>query len=119
MNQNKAKLGVITDGISRDLEHALGVMDKVGLEYAELQYLWDKEVGDLDANELARVKRLVNEYKVKVACISRHNFVGMGVNQTEIGDDHYNRHMDGLKRCIEMAHALECPKVRIMSFRRR
>ena len=30
-----AKLGVITDGISRDFEHALGVMSEVGLDYAE------------------------------------------------------------------------------------
>ena len=118
MNNNKAKLGVITDGISRDFERALGVMTKAGLEYAELQFLWDKEVGDLDADELARVKRLVSDYEVKVACISRHNFVGMGVNQTEVGDEQYNCHMDGLKRCIEMAQELECPKVRIMSFRR-
>ena len=118
MNNNKAKLGVITDGISRDFERALGVMTKAGLEYAELQFLWDKEVGDLDADELARVKRLVSDYEVKVACISRHNFVGMGVNQTEVGDEQYKCHMDGLKRCIEMAQELECPKVRIMSFRR-
>ena len=110
MNNNKAKLGVITDGISRDFERALGVMTKAGLEYAELQFLWDKEVGDLDADELARVKRLVSDYEVKVACISRHNFVGMGVNQTEVGDEQYKCHMDGLKRCIEMAQELECPK---------
>ena len=32
-----AKLGVITDGISRDFEHALTVMDEFGLDYAELQ----------------------------------------------------------------------------------
>ncbi len=29
------KLGVITDGISRDFAHALAVMDEFGLEYAE------------------------------------------------------------------------------------
>ncbi|MDG1890237.1 MAG: sugar phosphate isomerase/epimerase [Verrucomicrobiota bacterium] len=118
METKKPKLGVITDGISRDFEHALGVMTRAGLEYAELQFLWDKEVGDLDKDQMARVRQLVADYKVKVACISRHNFVGMGVNQTEIGDEAYKRHMEGLKRCIEMAQALECPKVRIMSFRR-
>ena len=48
------KLGVITDGISRDFEHALRVMTEAGLEYAELQYLWDKEVGDLNDEEMAR-----------------------------------------------------------------
>ena len=48
-----AKLGVITDGISREFEHALSVMNEFDLRYAELQFLWDKEVGDLDdqANE--------------------------------------------------------------------
>ena len=44
------KCGVITDGISRDFEHALNVMAVFELEYAELQYLWDKEVGDLDGS---------------------------------------------------------------------
>ena len=41
-----AELGVITDGISRELEHALGVIREHGLRQAELQYLWDKEVGE-------------------------------------------------------------------------
>ena len=39
------KLGVITDGISRDLGHALAVMDEFGLDHAELQFIGDKEVG--------------------------------------------------------------------------
>ena len=40
------KLGVITDGISRDLEHALQVMQEFGVQYAELQFIWEKEIGD-------------------------------------------------------------------------
>ena len=40
------KLGVITDGISQDFEHALKVLDNAGLAQAELQYVWDREVGD-------------------------------------------------------------------------
>ncbi len=38
-----AKLGLITDGISRDLEHALQVMTEADLEYAELQFVWEKK----------------------------------------------------------------------------
>ena len=64
---------VITDGISRDFEHALNVMAEFELEYAELQYLWDKEVGDLDAGEIQRAKSLLEARQMKVACISRHN----------------------------------------------
>ena len=113
-----AKLGVITDGISRDLEHALQVMTEAGLEYAELQFLWDKEVGDLTDQEMARAQSLIEAYQVKVSCISRHNFAGMLVDHTDVGDADHSKHMDSLQRCIDMAKAMNCDLVRVMSFRR-
>ena len=113
-----AKLGVITDGISREFEHALTVMNETGLEYAELQYLWEKEVGDLNDAEIAKAQSLLKVHEMKVSCISRHNFAGMLVGDTEVGDGNYNRHMDGLQRCIDMALELGTNVVRIMSFRR-
>ena len=112
------KLGVITDGISREFEHALSVMNETGLEYAELQYLWDKEVGDLNDTELAKAQSLIMAHEMKVSCISRHNFAGMLVGDTEVGDANYHRHMDSLQRCIDMALELGTNVVRIMSFRR-
>ena len=113
-----AKLGVITDGISREFEHALTVMNETGLEYAELQYLWEKEVGDLNDAEIAKAQSLLKVHEMKVSCISRHNFAGMLVGHTEVGDGNYNRHMDSLQRCIDMALELGTNVVRIMSFRR-
>lgn len=113
-----AKLGVITDGISREFEHALTVMNETGLEYAELQYLWEKEVGDLNDAEIAKAQSLLKVHEMKVSCISRHNFAGMLVGDTEVGDGNYNRHMDSLQRCIDMALELGTNVVRIMSFRR-
>ena len=113
-----AKLGVITDGISREFEHALSVMNETGLKYAELQYLWEKEVGDLNDAEIAKAQSLLKAHEMKVSCISRHNFAGMLVGNTEVGDGNYNRHMDGLQRCIDMALELGTNVVRIMSFRR-
>lgn len=111
------KLGVITDGISRDFEHALTVMNEFGLDYAELQFLWDKEVGDLDREELIRALDLIKRHGKSVACISRHVFAGMPMT-TLAGDPVHQRHMDGLKRCIDMAHQFDCPLVRIMSGRK-
>ena len=113
-----AKLGVITDGISRDLEHALRVMQKNGLNQAELQFLWDKEVGDLSADELKKTKQLVDQYDMQVSCISRHNFAGLGVHEITVGDTNYNHHMNKLNQCIEMAQQFNTPLVRIMSFRK-
>ena len=50
------KLGIITDGISRNFEYALDTMVETGLEYVELQYLWEKQVGDLTSADVERVK---------------------------------------------------------------
>ena len=63
------KTGVITDGISRDFEHALTVMDEFNLEYAELQFLWDKEVGYLESQEVKNAKELLDKYGKKVSNI--------------------------------------------------
>ncbi|MGI9455190.1 MAG: sugar phosphate isomerase/epimerase family protein [Aeoliella sp.] len=113
-----AKLGVITDGISRDFEHALQVATDAGLDHAELQFLWEKEVGDLNDDEMAKAIELINKFGVRVSCISRHNFVGMSVGEVEVGDADHQKHMDSTKRCIDMAKALDCQLVRIMSFRK-
>lgn len=110
-----SKLGVITDGISRDLPHALKVMDEFDLEYAELQYIGTKEVGDLSKPERETVKKLIIDNGKKVSCISRHLFAGMPMASSEVGDTVHMKHMDALKRCIEMAKELDCGTVRIMS----
>ena len=70
------KFGVITDGISRDLEEAIKVMREYGLNQAELQYVWDKEVGDHGRVETKRIADLLERYQMQGPCISRHNFVG-------------------------------------------
>ena len=112
------KLGVITDGISRDFAHALDVMNEYGLKYAELQFLWDKEVGDLSNAEIATVQRLVDRHEVEVSCISRHILGGLSVQELETDSPVYLEQLDALQRCIDMAEALRCPLVRVMSFRK-
>ncbi len=109
------KLGVITDGISRDLGHALAVMDEFGLDHAELQFIGEKEVGDLDGAERAAALELIRRHGKQVACISRHLFAGMVMAASKPGDDLHTKHMDALKRCIDMAHQFDCPRVRIMT----
>ena len=63
------KLGVITDGISRNLEHALTLMKQSGLEYAELQFIDEFEVGDMNDQQVSKVKNLVDHHEVKVSYI--------------------------------------------------
>jgi sugar phosphate isomerase/epimerase len=112
------KLGVITDGISRDLEHALKVMNETGIQYGDLQFVWDKEIGDQTPEEVQKIKSLLTQYNVQVPCITRHNFVGMLVMNTEPEDEAYQNHFNGLKRSIKIAKELGTNMVRIMSFRK-
>ena len=112
------KLGVITDGISRDLEHALGVMNEHDLEYAELQFVWDKEVGDHSTDEIEKMKSLIKQHGVKVVSITRHNFAGLPIKETTVESEAYKKNMEGLKRCIAMARELGTDTVRIMSGRK-
>lgn len=108
------KLGVICDGISRDLKHAIDVMDEFGLEHAELQFVGDKEVGDHSASEISEIDALLRDRGKPVSCLSRHIFAGMTTANTP-GDDLHTRHMDALKRVIDMAHVVDSPLVRIMT----
>ena len=108
------KLGVICDGISRDLRHAVDVMDEFDLTYAELQFVGDKEVGDHSAAEIAEMDQLLRGRGKPVSCLSRHIFAGT-TSANRPGDALHQKHMDALKRVIEMAHILEAPLVRIMT----
>lgn len=108
------KLGVICDGISRDLTHAIDVMDEFDLTYAELQFVGDKEVGDHSAAEIAEMDQLLRGRGKPVSCLSRHIFAGT-TSANRPGDALHQKHMDALKRVIEMAHILEAPLVRIMT----
>ncbi|MCV0425062.1 MAG: sugar phosphate isomerase/epimerase, partial [Roseibium sp.] len=108
------KLGVICDGISRDLKHALAVMDEFGLDYAELQFVGDKEVGDHSRDEIAQIKSLLEGHGKPVSCLSRHVFAGMTA-ANKPGDELHTTHMDALKRVMEMAHIVGAPLVRIMT----
>ena len=108
------KLGVICDGISRDLAHAVDVMDEFELDYAELQFVGEKEVGDHSRDEIATINSLLRDRGKPVSCLSRHIFAGL-TTENRPGDEMHTRHMDALKRVIEMAHKVGSPIVRIMT----
>ena len=112
------KLGVITDGISRNPERAFTVMNEFGLEYAELQYIDDLEVGDLNDAQTVRLQNLLAAHGLQVPCISRHIFGGLALGDLDLHSPVYRQQLDALRRCIEFAQALACPLVRVMSFRK-
>ncbi|MEM0946211.1 MAG: TIM barrel protein [Pseudomonadota bacterium] len=108
------KLGVICDGISRDLRHAVDVMDEYHIDYAELQFVGDTEVGDHTSGEVKEIDTLLRDRGKPVSCLSRHVFAGTTTANAP-GDPLHTTHMDALKRVIEMAHVVGSPLVRIMT----
>ena len=111
------KLGTITDGISRDFEYALDTMVATGLEYVELQYLWEKQVGDLTDADIERVRGLIAARNLKVSCISHHNLSALPVDTATVAPA-YREHITTLQRCIDVAQAVGTNLVRIFSFRK-
>ena len=98
------KLGVICDGISRDLAHTVDVMDEFGLEYAELQFVGEKEVGDHDASEIREIDSLLRDRGKPVSCLSRHF---CRHDRCQQGRRRAARQTYGcLKRVIDMAHVV-------------
>ena len=108
------KLGVICDGISHDLTHAVDVMDAFELDYAELQFFGETEVGDHSHEEIRAIDSLLRDRGKPVSCLSWHIFAGM-TTANRPGDALHVSHMEALKRVIDMAHIVESPLVRIMN----
>ena len=108
------KLGVICDGISRDFAHTLKVMDEFDLEYAEIQFIGNQEVGDFRPPKIGEIKQQLQDHGKSVSCLSRHVFAGM-TSANKPGDALHTRHMDALKRVVAMAHEVESPLVRILT----
>lgn len=53
------RIGIFSDEISQDFEHALGVIKELGVEYVELRSMWGKNLMSRSPNELKRVKELI------------------------------------------------------------
>lgn len=92
-------------------------MDEFGLEYAEFQFVDDAEVGDHSPYEIAEMNRLLRGRGKPVSCLSRHVFAGMTTANVP-GDALHVKHMDALRRVIDMAHVVGSPLVRIMTNRK-
>ena len=68
MSKSPFKIAVINDEISQDFGHACEVASQqFGMEWMELRGMWNKNVVNLDANEIAEAQRLL---KKKATCAS-------------------------------------------------
>jgi len=65
------RLSVINDEISQDFEHACSVAAQdFGLHWIELRSMWNKNVTDLDASQIAESNRILKKYDLRVTDIA-------------------------------------------------
>lgn len=65
------KVGVITDEISQDFDHACAVASKeFGMQWVELRGMWKKSLLTLSDTELAEVEKVLTKYSLQVTDIA-------------------------------------------------
>ncbi len=65
------RLSVINDEISQDFDHACSVAaNDFGLHWIELRGMWNKNITDLDAQQIAEARRILKKYDLRVTDIA-------------------------------------------------
>ena len=119
----KLALGIISDEIGQDFEHALDVIKELGAEYVEIRSLWEKSVVDLSQEEIDKAKRLVDASGLKVAAIGSSLFkcpLREGSEATGggyfTGGKGYVEHIATIDHCFELARIFGTQMVRTFAF---
>lgn len=121
------KLGVITDEITQDFEHALLWVKNFGLNWVELRFLWGRYVMDLPSDDVNRAKDLLVKHNLKVAVIdspyfktllpgTESKFAEGTPDPLQSGD--FSQQNAILERAITRAKDFGTDKVRIFAFLR-
>lgn len=122
--QPDLKVGVITDEISQDFDHALAVARELGVQHVELRAMWKKNLMDLKEDEIKEARRLLTKYGMKVTDIAspfmKVDAPGFptktGQRDTFNARFGYKEQPEVLERAIQLAKVLETDKIRVFSF---
>lgn len=108
------KLAVFTDEISQDLDIALSVAREFSCDAVEIRSVWDTGVQELTNEQIKVIKDKCAEAELAICCL------GTPFYKCEIDDPgQIHAHHDILRRCCEVAHALETNLIRGFTFWRR
>lgn len=118
-----ARLGVITDEISEDFDHALRVCDELGIRDVELRSLWGTSIVDHDSATLDRIAAALAAGGMGVVAIASPFLkCHIGDDSGATGRTHSARETsradqwDVLERSFAVADRLGAPIVRTFSF---
>jgi L-ribulose-5-phosphate 3-epimerase len=121
------RIAVIDDEISQDFGRSCEVIAReFGLEWIELRAMWNKNILNLDANEVAEARRILEKYKLRVTDIASPLFKvdWPGAPKSAFSpkgaqfnaDFTYEQQDDVLERSIELAKVFQTERVRCFDF---
>jgi L-ribulose-5-phosphate 3-epimerase len=120
------RIAVINDEISQDFGRACEVVSGFGMKWVELRGMWNKNILDLDSQEIAESLRLLKKYDLRVTDIAsplfKVDWPGAPTSKFSPKHDQFNAHFgfdqqDGvLEKSIELAKTFGTDRVRCFDF---
>jgi Xylose isomerase-like TIM barrel. len=121
------RLAVINDEISADFDHACAVAaNDFGLQWIEIRSMWNKNVIELNADDIARSRKILEKYKLRVTDIAgplfKVHWPGAplskeGPRRDQFHADYDFKQQDNvLERCIELCRAFQTDRIRCFDF---
>jgi len=121
------RVAVINDEISQDFDHACQVAaHDFGLQWIELRGMWNKNISELDADEIARAKAILEKYKLRVTDIAsplfKSDWPGAPISKQSERRDQFHADFDFkqqdalLEHCIELTQDFQTDRIRCFDF---
>lgn len=121
------RLSVINDEISQDFDHACSVASRdFGLEWIELRSMWNKNVTELNKDEVEWARLILEKYMLRVTDIAsplfKTDWPGAPVSKESPHRDKFHADFDFkaqdelLRRCIDLAKVFRTERIRCFDF---
>lgn len=117
------RLGVITDEISEDFEHALAVCHELDIRDIELRSIWGRSIVDHDEATVRRIEAAVKEGGFRACCIASPFLKCHLIDESAAAGNTHSaaersreEHWEVLDRSLEVADRFDAPIVRAFSF---
>lgn len=125
---SRFRIGVISDEISQDFDHACYVISKqFGLHWVELREMWGKNLQVSSDAEIAKAQKIITKYDLRVTDIGsplyKVNWPGAPISRYSSKEDlhgatatTFKQQQDILERSISLAKQFNTNKVRCFDF---
>ncbi len=120
-------LSVINDEISQDFGRACEIAaHDFGLHWIEIRGMWDKNITELDAKQIAEAQRILEKYQLRVTDIAsplfKVDWPGAPLSRESPKRDQFHAGFDFkqqeqlLEHCIELARQFKTDRIRCFDF---